>query len=121
MCPVQVLFPDMFNEHVWEKYFMVARSHQAFYFSQTCSLNMSGKFFDIMGSPEGGTFPRHVHQKFQFFYPIFFLNGWGVGADVSRRLGSQDNRNFRKSWKNGKFSDFLENFRQLEIFQIVKF
>ena len=35
-----------------------------------------GKFLIPWGSPEGGTFPRHVHQKHQKnFYPVFFLMG----------------------------------------------
>ena len=87
---------------------MVARSHQAFYFSQTCSLNMSGKIFDTMGSPEGGTFPRHVHQKYQFFYPLFLSNGSSVGVGVSRRLESQDKPLSRREvgifWLRVRFS-----------------
>ena len=51
----------MFNEHVWGKYFMVLRSHQTFFFSQRCSLNVYGKVFDTMGIPGGGTFPRYAH------------------------------------------------------------
>ena len=52
---------------------MVSRAHQAFYFSHTCSLNVSGKFFDTMGVPGGGTSPRQVHQIYQtFLYPHFF-------------------------------------------------
>ena len=86
----------MFREHVWEKF-----CHHV--------------------SPEEGTFPRHVHQKYHFFTCFFFSNRLGVGADVSGRLGTQDDRNFRKSWKIGKFSDFSENFPQWQILQIIKF
>ena len=47
---------------------MVSRSHQTF-FSQTCSLNISGKIFDTMGVTGGGTFPRHVHQNLRKIIP----------------------------------------------------
>ena len=87
----------MFLEHVWEK------------------------FWHHGGPQRGVHFPDMFIKNTNFYYLIFFFNGWGVGADVSRRFGSQDNRNFRKSWKIGKFSDFSENFPQLQIFQIVKF
>ena len=59
----------MFNEHVWEIYFMVSRSHQAFYFSQTCSLNMSGKIFDTMGVPRGGYISQTCSSNFEIIYP----------------------------------------------------
>ena len=54
-------FPDMFNELVWEKYFMVSRSHQAFYFL--------GKFLYHDGVPGSrGNFPdmfnEHVWEKY---------------------------------------------------------
>ena len=89
---VQVAFPDMFNEHVWEKYFMVSRSHQAFYFSQTCSLNMSGKIFDTMVVPGEGYISQTCSSKTpKIFIPRFFSNGCGVGDGVSRRLEFQYN------------------------------
>ena len=59
----------MFNEHVWEKYFMVSRSHQAFYFSQTCSLNKSGKISDTMGVPRGGYISQTCSSNFEKIYP----------------------------------------------------
>ena len=84
-----MLFSDKFNEHVWENFFMVS---QAFYISQTCSLNKSGNIFDTMGVPGGVTFPRHVHKKHETkFIPRFFSNGCGVGDGVSRRLEFQYN------------------------------
>ena len=102
--PVQVLFPDMFNEHVWEKYFMVVRSHQAGYISQTCSSEHAWEKFWHQGGPRRGVhFPDMFIKNADFFSHFFFSNGLGVGADVSRRLRSQDHRNFLKSWKIGKF------------------
>ena len=73
---------------------------QCRYFSQTCSMNLSGKniswlrgpikggtfprlgkILTTWGSPEGGTFPRHVHQKYHFFLPDFFFFKWvGCGC-----------------------------------------
>ena len=50
-------------------------------------LNMTGKILDTMRFPEEGTFPRHVHQKCQFFLPLFFFKWVGcgrVGGGVSR-------------------------------------
>ena len=62
-------FPDMFNELVWEIYFMVSRTHQAFYFSQTCLLNMSGKIFDTMGVPRGWYISQTGSSNFEIIYP----------------------------------------------------
>ena len=90
---MQVLFPDMFI-----------------------------KIFDTMGVSGGGYISQTCSSKIPFFLPVFFFsNRLGVDADVSGRLGTQDDRNFRKSWKIGKFSDFSENFPQWQILQIIKF
>ena len=89
---VQVVLTDMFNEHVWEIYFMVSRSPQAFYFSQTCSLNMSGKLFDTMGVPREGYISQTCSSKTpKKNLPRFFFNGCGVGDGGSRRLEFQYN------------------------------
>ena len=65
---------------------------QCRYFSQTCSINVSGKniswlrspinggkflenFLTPWGSPVGGTIRRQVHQKYHFFVYPFFFNG----------------------------------------------
>ena len=83
MKPVQVLLPykNISGKNI--SWFQIPSSVLLF------PLNMSGKILDIIRFPEEGTFSRHVHQKCQFFLPLFFSNRWGVdvgrvGGGVSR-------------------------------------
>ena len=123
----------MFNEHVWEKYFMVSRSHQTFSFSQTCSLNMPGKNLTPWWSPEGGTFPRHVHQNLRKFIPrkekrclpkvVEMCNASTRMEKVenfpiwkNRKIFFQNLMNWNIcSW--GKFFDKSENFPLFQLFR----
>ena len=61
---------------------MVSRSHHAFYFSQTCSLNMSGEIFDTMRSWQRVQFRDKRIKTFKKKYPLFFQMG-GVADFVS--------------------------------------
>ena len=123
----------MCNELVWEKYFMVSRSHQTFSFSQTCLLNMSGKILIPWGSLEGGIFPRHVHQNLRKFSPRKekrCLSKVVKMCEVSARMEQVDNfpiwKNRKIFYQNltnwniciwDKFFDKSENFPLFQLFR----
>ena len=112
-------FPDMFNEQVWKKYFIVVRSHQTFFFSQTCSLNKSGKIFDTMGVRGGGVhFPDMFIKNIDFFKPIFFQMGgvWvvvciGVGSPKASLFQNEKLKSFGLGvWGSSNFFQFCLGF-----------
>ena len=88
------IFPDMSNEYVWEKYFMVSRSHQTFFF------HMSGKNLDTMGVPGGWYIAQTCSSNFEKIYP-----------PKGKAVPSQSCRNVRSFSPNGEGVQFsiLEN------------
>ena len=90
-----------------------------FFFPQTCSLNMSGKKFDTMWVPEGGYIYQTCSSKFEKIYPP---KGKVLPPQSCRNV-----RSFSPNKEGGKFSNLekpeilLPHFDELEQLHLRKF